>query len=88
MPLFALCLGAPLLLLLRRRWVARAYQLLLLGAIAVWIKTGWVLIDLRISTQAPWLRLTLIFAFVIVLNLIAMYIFETPKMKSRYASLK
>jgi hypothetical protein len=59
----------PLLLVLRRRWGARAVELaLVLGAIE-WIRTTLSLVDLRRAHGLPWLRLVAILGAVAAVTL-------------------
>ena len=55
-----LCVASPLLLLLRRRWVAVVLQLFLLAGIVIWLQTAHQLVLLRLQQGLPWLRVALI----------------------------
>ena len=58
--LLGLCLGAPLLLLVRRPWVPPLLSLGLLGGSLCWVWTGAVLARQRLALGEPWLRMALI----------------------------
>ena len=54
--LTALCLVAPLLFFLRRRWSLRVLELAAYAAGAIWLATAWHLVVLRRAFGEPWLR--------------------------------
>lgn len=61
----------PVLLLARRRWAAAVLQATLaLGALE-WLRTLWVLADLRRAQHLPWLRMALILGAVAALAVVA-----------------
>lgn len=69
LPLVALCLGAPVLLFLGRRWaLAAARALLVLGAIE-WVRTLTTIAMRRQSEGAPWIRMALILGAVALFTL-------------------
>ena len=58
----ALCLAAPALFFVRRRWSLLLLQGLAYGAAAVWVETAWQIAEMRRAFGEPWLRAALILA--------------------------
>jgi len=82
--LVALSLLFPTLLLIRRAWVARLTQLILvLGAIE-WVRTLLVLVDERRTAGQPWLRLVLIIGGVAALTASSALLFNCRSLRRRY----
>ncbi len=81
------CLLLPLLLLIRRRWVVRVMQvLLILGAIE-WIETTLRIVHMRQAHGAPWTRLMIILGTVALFTALSALVFENRKLKQLYRSL-
>lgn len=74
----------PLLLLIRRRWIARVFQVLMIVAAAVWVRTAVDLAAIRDSAGAPWIRLAIILGSVALLTLLSAFILEKRALKNRY----
>lgn len=53
--LVALCLAAPILFLIRRRWSTWLLQGLAYIACAIWLLTAWQIVSLRLAFGQPWL---------------------------------
>ena len=85
LPMIVFSLIAPLLLLVRRPWVARAFQIaLVLGALE-WIRT---VIAIGIARQAlgePWLRMAVILGAVALVTALSALVFQTKALKIRYS---
>lgn len=81
----ALCLAAPLLMIVRRAWVARLLQALLAAGGIVWIMTLLRLVMLRVEQGQPWLRLALILGTVALVTGLSALLFQTRRMKARFA---
>ncbi|MDT8320895.1 MAG: hypothetical protein RQ826_10265 [Xanthomonadales bacterium] len=79
-----LCAAAPALLLLRERWVPPLFQVLLLLGALEWLRTLYVLAQLRIEAGQPWIRLALILGAVALLTLLSGLVFRNRVLKSRY----
>src|SRR3990172_13177809 len=69
--LVALCLLAPLLLLIRRQWVHAVFPLLLLAGAALWIGTAFNIREERLLLDKPWLRLAIIIGAVAAFTIAA-----------------
>ena len=76
----------PLLLLLRRSWVPRLFQVLLgLGALE-WLRTLYVFASMRVAFEQPWGRLALILGGVALLTALSALVFLNRRLRARYAS--
>ncbi len=80
-----LLLFAPGLLFVRRRWVARLYQTILLFGMLMWIDTTYGIVQSRIDDGEPWTRLVLILGGVALFTGASALIFETRALKERFA---
>ena len=84
--LVLICGVLPLLLFLKRRWVGITFQLLLLVAAGVWVKTLWELIPLRQMMGQPWLRLVLIISAVALFTATSSLVFRLRALRLRFRS--
>ena len=85
-PVMALC-GVLLVLLWtqKRPWAARLLQWsLLLGALE-WLRTVFVLVQLRLAMDLPWQRLALILLAVSVVTAASALVFRHPRLRLRFA---
>ena len=72
------------LLFIRRSWVARLVQAaLVLGALE-WLRTIYVLTQVRAAQGEPYTRLAVILAVVFVVTAASALLFETPALKRIY----
>ena len=84
LPMVALCVFMPVLLLVPQRVVARVLQAaLVLGALE-WIRTLVDLVQERMAVGAPYLRSVFILAGVAAFTLAAAFAFRIPAMRKRY----
>jgi hypothetical protein len=74
----------PFLLQLRRPWVPRVMQLVLVVAAAEWTRTAVTLARGRIAAAEPWARMAVILGAVIVLALGSLLVFRHPEIRRRY----
>lgn len=82
--LAALCVAAPLLLLLPRAWVPRVFTAaLLLGALE-WLRTLLLLVAERRAFDQPWGRLALILGAVAAFSALSAAVFRLPALRRRY----
>ena len=63
---------SPWLLVTRRRWAARALQLLLLGGGLIWLQTLLGLVQLRLTLGQPYLRLAIILGAVMPVSFLVL----------------
>lgn len=75
------CLALPLLLFVRRRWVARLLQ----GALAVgaleWVRTTVALTARRMDAGEPWVRMAVILVVVTLVTAGSAALFETGRLR-------
>lgn len=83
-PLVILSLLIPFLLLIRKAWVARSIQVLLLLGAAEWIRAMLEYIEIRKSVGDDWTRLAIILVTVAVLTACAGLVFRGKSLKLRY----
>ena len=83
--LVVLVLSLLMLLPVPRRWVARVFQLVLLVAAAEWVRTLLELRELRSALGQPYGRMTVILLAVALLTAASALVFETPRLRRRYA---
>jgi hypothetical protein len=82
--LVAVSLWFPLILLVRRPWVARAVQLaLVLGALE-WVRAAVVIALRRQSAGEPWTRMALILGAVAIVTAISAMVFKMKALRERY----
>ena len=79
--LFLLALG---LLLIPRRWAARALQGLLLFAALLWASTTIAIAGDRLATGKPLLRMVMILCAVTLFTAASALVFYFPAMRKRY----
>ncbi len=83
-PIAALALLLPALLLVKHRWVARFIQIaLVLGALE-WLTTLLYLVALRQEAGQPWARLAIILGTVAAFTGFSAFIFCCNSLKVRY----
>lgn len=79
------CLAMLALLGWRRRWVARVYQVFLVGGGVVWVRTAVVLYQERQAADAPAGRMLVILGGVAVVTALSALVFESGRMQRRYS---
>jgi len=72
---------APWLLVTRRRWAARALQVLLLAGGLIWLQTLLRLVQLRLTLGQPYLRLAIILGAVALLTAAAALLLQTRRVE-------
>ena len=82
--LVALCLAAPLLFFVRRRWSLIALQLLAYGAAATWVDTALRLVEFRQQIGRPWTAAAVILGAVALFTLGAGLLLNSRAMTQRY----
>jgi uncharacterized membrane protein YecN with MAPEG domain len=84
MPLVVLTLLFPLLLFVKKTWVVRAIQIILVIGALEWIRTLLTLVDLRREAGMPWTRLAIIVGAVAIFTGCSALIFCCSSLKKRY----
>lgn len=78
------CIASLSLLFIRKRWVPTVLTIGLIGGGLLWIRSAIDLVQMRLSVDAPWLRLALILGAVAAATLLATLIFRTKTMRARF----
>ncbi len=78
------CLLLPLLLLIKRRWVAKIFQVLLFIGAIEWIQTTLRIVHIRQMQGDAWTRLVIILGSVALFTALSALVFESQKMKQRF----
>jgi hypothetical protein len=77
-------LAFPLVLLVRRPWVPRLVQGILVVGALEWVRTGITLTRERQAAGETWLRMAVILAAVAAVTLAATLVFRSQALKARY----
>lgn len=83
-PLVMVSLAIPFLLLIKRAWVARVVQVLLVAGAAEWIRALFGYINIRKESGEDWTRLAIILIVVALLTACAALVFRGKALKKRY----
>ncbi len=78
------CLAAPLLLFLRRRWVPAVLTVGLLAGVGIWVETGIDIVMSRLALGAPWARAATIIGIVALTTALVPLVFRARSMRKRY----
>jgi hypothetical protein len=81
-----LCAALPLLLFLRRTYVPRLFQVLLVLGALEWLHTLYVLAALRVGSGAPWVRLAVILGAVAAFTALSGLAFRSRGLRSWFGS--
>jgi hypothetical protein len=83
-PLVIVSILLPFLLLIRKAWVARSIQVLLVFGAAEWIRAMFGYIEVRKAVGEDWTRLAIILLTVAVLTACAGLVFRSSSLRKRY----
>lgn len=75
----------PLALLLKRPWIPRLFQVVLVLAALEWCRTLYLIAQMRIAFDMPWTRMALILGAVAAFTAFAALLFETRGLRRRYS---
>ena len=84
LPAVVVSLITPFLLLIRRPWIARSIQILLLIGAAEWIRSMFGYIVVRKEIGEDWGRLAIILVTVALLTACSALVFRGKALKKRY----
>lgn len=84
LPLVALSLFLPFLLLIPRPWVARTLQVALVLAGLEWLRTALSLVAGRQAEGEPWLRMAVILGVVALVAFVSAAVFQLPPLRDWY----
>lgn len=76
------CAAFPLLLFLRKSWVPRLLQVLLVLGALEWLRTLYVFAAMRIAFEQPWTRLALILGAVALFTALSGWVFRSRALRS------
>lgn len=79
-----LCLLAPFLLFIKKRWSIVTLQLLTIPAAFIWLMTVLGIIQERILEGRSWIASAIILSTVTVFTLWAAWLLNSPKIKEHY----
>lgn len=82
--LVVICLMAPLLLLIRRRWSLMVLQLLAYAGAAIWLNTLLRLVTERIMFGRSWGGVAVILGTVTLVTILAGILLNSPGIKAGY----
>jgi hypothetical protein len=85
LPLVGVCLLAPFLFFVKKRWALSVLQVFAYGSAAIWLYTTVSLVRYRMAIGAPWTRMSLILLGVTAFTLLAAYLISSDVLKSRYS---
>jgi hypothetical protein len=80
----ALCLAAPALFFVRRRWSLLLLEGLAYAAAILWLGTAWQLVALRLSFDRPWLLGAVILVTVAAVSVLAGILLRGATPQRRY----
>lgn len=83
-PLTVLCVAVLFLLFLRKRWIPRLFQILLLLGAFEWLRTLYMFAAMRIAWDQPWGRLALILGGVALFTALSALVFRNRKLRRYY----
>ena len=84
--LTALSVGVLLLLFLRKSWIPRLFQILLILGSLEWLRALYFFAAMRIAWDQPWTRLALILGAVAVFTALSGLVFRNRRLAAFYRS--
>ena len=82
--LSGLCVAVLFLLFLRKSWVPRVFQLLLMLGLLEWLRSLYSFAAMRIAWDQPWMRLAIILGAVALFTALSGLVFRNKKLRSYY----
>ena len=76
--------GLIALLFVRRAWVARLMQVVLVLGALEWVRTLYELVQIRAALGQPFIRMTLILGVVVAVSFCSALLFQLPALKRIY----
>ncbi len=84
LPLTVACVVVLFLLFLRKSWVPRLFQVLLVLGALEWLRTLYQLAAMRIAWEEPWTRLAVILGAVALFTALSGLVFKNRNLAARY----
>ncbi len=78
----------PLILLVKKEWVKKVTQFFLVAGFFEWIRTTYILTEMRIESNRPFLRMIIILSAVAIFTISSTLTFNTKTLKERYSKQK
>jgi hypothetical protein len=88
MVVVVLCLAVPALLFVKRRWVPRVMQAVLVFSAVEWLLTVYEIASVRMAMGVPWTKAAVILSVVAAWSLGSALLFETRALRKRYGMAK
>ena len=85
--LTGLCVAGLALLFVRKTWVPRLFQVLLVLGALEWLRTLYFFAAVRIAYEQPWIRLALILGGVALFTSLSGLVFRNSKLREFYRHL-
>jgi len=79
------CVVIPVFLLVRDSWVPRLIQIFLLLGALEWLRTLFVIANMRIAYDQPWVRMAIILGAVALFTALSGLVFRSKTLRKRYA---
>ena len=80
----ALCIAVLLLLFIRRAWIPRLFQVLLVLGAFEWLRALYFFAAMRIAWDQPWTRLAVILGFVALFTALSGLVFQSRRLRNFY----
>ena len=80
------CVLILFLLIPKKTWVPRTFQVLLIVAALEWLRSLFMFVQMRIAFDAPWTRLAIILGTVALLTALSGLVFRGMALRKRYRS--
>lgn len=74
----------PLILLIKRKWILRIYQIYLVGGAIIWTERLLHLRKIRIEEGNPWIRLVIILGAIALISLVSAFLLQNKKVQKTY----
>jgi len=78
------CIGVLILLFIRKSWVPRLFQFLLILGALEWLRSLYFLAAMRIAWDQPWTRMAIILGAVALFTALSGFVFKSNALRARY----
>ena len=82
--LASFCIVLPFLLFIKKKWIKRIYQILLVIGALIWVERAVFLVRMRQEVGEPWIRLAVILGAVALFTMLSSLSFETKKARIHF----
>ena len=84
--LAAICVALLLLLLFRKPWIPRLFQILLVLGALEWLRSLYYFAAMRIAWDQPWTRLAIILGAIALFTALSGLVFKSKALRARYCA--